>query len=179
MDEITREKFMNDLLRKRTLYLEGELIHRDAREIGESILWLNAVDDLKEITLYINSSGGSVTAGLDIYDIIRNSNAPVTGIVYRSANSMATVVLQACKIRKALKHSGIVIHNIKINKEWHEFEENLEKALADTKRDQESIYEIFVKRTGRSLEEIKRACRETKTMLADEAKKFGLIDEVI
>lgn len=179
MDEITRENFRNDLLKKRTLYLEGEIIYRDAREIGESILWLNAVDDLREITLYINSSGGSVSAGLDIYDIIRHSNAPVTGIVYRFANSMATVILQACTTRKALKHSEIVIHHIKINKEWHEFDENLEEALADTKRDQESIYEIFARRTGRSLEEIKRICREAKTMFADEARGLGLIDEVI
>jgi ATP-dependent Clp protease protease subunit len=178
-DDMSREKFMNDLLKNRTIYLEGEIIHSDAKEIGRSILWLNAQDDSSEIFLYINSSGGSLAAGLDLYDIVRHSKAPVTGIVYRLGNSMASIILQACKIRKALRHSQIVLHNIRVTEEWHKLEENLEGVIRDTKRDQDAIYEILAKRTGKSIEEVIKACREAKEMTADEAKEFGLIDEVV
>ena len=128
IDEMYRDIFVNDLLKNRTLYIDGEVTHDTAKRIGASILWLNAIDNSKDITLYLNSTGGSVTASLDFYDIVRYSKASITGIVYRLANSMAAIILQACQNRKALKHSQIVIHNIKVNKEWHEFEANLEKA---------------------------------------------------
>lgn len=176
---MTEERFLNDLLNKRIVYLEGEISYEEAEKIGTAIIWLNAQNDSSEIILYIKSYGGTVAAGLDIYDIVRHSKAPVTGIVYSSANSVATVVLQACKMRKALRHSEIIIHNIKITEEWQEFEENLEKTLKDTKIRQQRIYEIFSERTGKTIEEIKKACRERKTMTAEEAKEFGLIDEVI
>lgn len=179
MDEMTRERFQDDLLKKRTLYLDGDTTQEIAKEIGTAILWLNALDDASEITLYINSSGGSVSAGLDIYDIIRHSKAPVTGIVFRCANSTASIILQACKTRKALRHSEIVLHNIKINKEWHEFEENLEEALRGTKKNQESVYRILYERTGRSMVDVIKVCREAKEMTPEEAKEFGLIDEII
>ncbi|MEK6689962.1 MAG: ATP-dependent Clp protease proteolytic subunit [Nitrospirota bacterium] len=179
VNDMNREKFLDDLLKKRTLYIEGEVTHEMAKWIGSSILWLNAQDDSSEIILYINSAGGTVTAGLDLYDIVRHSKAPITGIVFRCANSMASIVLQACKTRKALRHSQIVLHNIKTTKEWHEFEENLEKTLHDTKRDQQSIYKILTERTGRTMEEVIKACREAKEMTSEEAKEFGLIDEVI
>lgn len=179
VNDVTREKFLDDLLKKRTLYIEGEVTQEMAKWIGSSILWLNAQDDTSEITLYINSGGGTVTAGLDLYDIVRHSKAPITGIVFRCANSMASIVLQACKTRKAMRHSSIVLHNIKINRQWHKFEEDLENALHDTKRDQQSIYEILTERTGRTMEEVIKACREAKEMTSEEAKEFGLIDEVI
>lgn len=178
-DDMTRERFMNDLSKKRTIYLEGEIVYTDAKEIGKSILWLNAQDDSSEITLYINSSGGSVKSGLDLYDIVRHSNAPITGIVYRLANSMASIILQACKTRKALRHSEISLHNIRFTEEWHKLEENLEKALKDVKRDQQALYEILAKRTGKPIEEIIKVCRESREMTAEEAKEFGLIDEII
>ncbi len=179
MDDMTREKFMDDLLKKRTLYIEGEINFEMAKRIGASILWLNAQDDSSKITLYFNSNGGTVYSGLNIYDIVRHSKAPVTGIVFRCANSMAAIILQACKIRKILKNSQIMLHNIRITEEWHKFEEDLEKTLSDTKKDQQAVYEILSERIGRSIEEIKTVCREEKTFSAQEAKEFGLIDEII
>jgi len=179
MGGMDNDQFLTDILRKGMIYMDGDIDSDMAIRIGKSILWLNAQDDIKEISLYINSGGGSVVAGFDIYDIIRHSKTPVTGVVYRYANSMATVVLQACKVRKALRHGDICIHNIKINEEWHKFEENLEEALRVPKKNQQEIYEIMAERTGRSMEEIRNAFRESKTMCAEEAKEFGLIDEII
>ncbi len=179
MDSLSPKDFLDDLLKKRMIYIYDEVSQQTARDMGVAVLWLNALDDSSEITLYINSGGGGVSAGLDIYDIVRHSKAPVTGIVYKMANSMATVILQACRKRKILKNGVIIIHNIKINKEWHEFEEDLEKALDETKRHQQAIYEIFAERTGKPIDEIKKICREAKTMTACEAKELGFIDEII
>lgn len=180
MSGMDHDQFLTDILRKGIIYLEGEVDREMAIRIGKSIVWLNAQDNIKEILLYIDSGGGGVTAGFDIYDMVRHSNIPITGIVFRHANSIATVILQGCKVRKALRHADMLIHNIKVsNEEWHKFEENLEETLKGVRRNQQDIYALMAARTGRSVEEITAACREKKTMRADEAKEFGLIDEII
>lgn len=153
------DQFLTDILRKGIIYLEGEVNRDMAIRIGKSILWLNAQDDIKEISLSIDSSGGSVTAGLDIYDIIRHSKIPVIGIVFRHANSIATVILQGCKVRKALKHADMLIHNIKVsNEEWHKFEEDLEETLKEVRRHQQEINELMAERTGGLPVERRRLC---------------------
>lgn len=99
-----------------------------ARDAGKAIVWLNAINK-KEITLYIDSGGGEVQAGLDIYDMIKHSKAPVTGIVYRKANSMASVILQACVKRKAFENAEIIIHDISIRKSLSELlKRNIKKS---------------------------------------------------
>lgn len=145
MEEINRDKFMDDLLRKRLIYLDGEVTHDMAKRIGSSILWLNAEDDTSEIILYINSSGGKVAAGLHLYDIVKHSKAPVTGIVYRLANSMAAIVLQACKKRKALRHSEIVLHNIlvTVSTEWHKIKEAVDKTVEERPKKSRKLFMPF------------------------------------
>lgn len=116
---------------------------------------------------------------LDIYDVVKNSKAPVTGIVYRRANSMASVILQACKVRKAMSSCEIIIHNSRIKMAWDKLEENLDKALKGIKIQQKVIYEIYSKRTGMSMNAVKKRCKKGKTIYAQEAKEIGLVDEVI
>lgn len=117
-------------------------------------------------------------AGLNIYDAVKHSRAPVTGIVLKRAFSMAVTVLQACKTRKALKHSHIFIHNIEITDEWHKFEENLEKKLEDVKVDQENINRLIAERSGAPIEVIQALTRNGTMLMPEEAKRIGLIDEV-
>ena len=181
MEEINREKFMDDLLRKRIIYLDGDVTDDMAKRIGSSVLWLNAEDDTSEIILYINSSGGKVAAGLHLYDIVKHSKAPVTGIIYRIANSMAAIVLQACKKRKALRHSEIILHNIQltVSTEWHKIKEEVDREVKETKKDQEAIYAILTERMGKTKAEIIKILEESKKLGTEEAKEFGLIDEII
>lgn len=181
INESLKEIFVKDLIEKRTVYLSGE-IHRDmAVDIGRAIVWLNARDDSEEIRLYIDSSGGSVAAGLDIYDIIKHSKAPITGIVYRKANSMASVILQGCAKRQAMGHAEIVIHNITSRPiRSDEFEgDRLKKVVEEIGKNQRDVYEVLANRSGRTIAEVAKKCLEDVSMTAAEAKDFGLIDEII
>lgn len=173
-------RFEKDLLKKRTLYLIDEIDSGVADRLSAGILWLNAKNK-DEITIYINSLGGGVAAGLDIFDIINHSKAPITGIVYRQANSMAIIVLQACKKRKAMKHSVFSFHNLRMNirKEWDEYEKTMEKNLQDIKKDQEDYNNIIFQRSGIKIEIIEQWCKEKKVLSVEEALSFNLIDEII
>lgn len=172
--------FEKDLLEKRTLYLIDTIDNEAARRLGAEIIWLNAKSDEK-ITLYINSSGGDIAAGLDIYDIIKHSKAPITGIVYRQANSMAIIALQACKSRKAMSHSEICFHNMRLglHLEWNEFEKIKDRELQKIKERQEDYNKIISKRSGIDIKIIEQWCKEKKILSPEEALGFNLIDEII
>ena len=73
-------RFIEDLLNKRIIYLEGGIDQEAAKNVGKALLWLNTQDSTKEITLYIDSVGGNVEAGLGIVDMIKNIHAPGMGI---------------------------------------------------------------------------------------------------
>lgn len=174
-------RFVKDLLEKRTIYLKGEIDGTMAAETGAAIIWLNARDETKEIIIYIDSGGGNVPAGLDIYDAVKHSKAPTHGIVYRKANSMACIILQACTKRLAMRHSEIVIHNVTIKPyKTHDFKEDcLAKTLAEISKVHERNNKILAERAGRTIEEIEKKCIEDVSMAAEEAKEFGLIDEIV
>jgi ATP-dependent Clp protease protease subunit len=170
-------RFIKDLLEKRIIYLEGDIDGDSASKIGKGVVWLNVLGE-QEIVLYIDSNGGYVSAGLDIYDIIRHSRAPVVGVVYRRANSMASVILQACQRRKAMRHSELALHDITTPPLTLADLEDQEK-LKNTRRAQEEIYQIINQRSGMAVEEVRKICKEGKKLSADEALGLGLIDEVI
>ncbi len=178
--EERRDIFKSDLLKKRQIYLEGEIEYEMAKEASKMIIWLNAQSD-KEITLYINSFGGSVSAGLALYDVIKNSAAPITGIVCPFANSMALVVLQACRTRKAMPHSIIRLHNnrIRLHAEWDKIEQELKEELEKVKRGQEEVWQILAERSGKEKEWIKKICQSKLELTAQEAKEAGLIDKIV
>ena len=173
-------RFIEDLLNKRIIYLEGGIDQEAAKNVGKALLWLNTQDSTKEITLYIDSVGGNVEAGLDIVDMIKHISAPVMGIVYRSANSMAAVILQSCSKRKAMRQSDILIHDTTVPAvTLAEIEENPDKVLKRAKESQQRIYQILSERSGKNIEEIKKLCKEDKRLSAYEALELGFIDEVI
>lgn len=186
MDKMQKQ-FVDDLLKKRIIYLQGEIVSSLAADIGKAIVWLNAQDGDKEITLYIDSGGGGVTAGLDIYHMIKHSKSQVTGIVYRTANSMASVILQACAKRQALKSSEFVLHYttsrpiVRINRDTVEelIDKNIRKTLEISLSQMRQILQIYMERSGMLLSNVKRLLREGKTLDTDETLKLGLIDEII
>ncbi|OIO31814.1 hypothetical protein AUJ44_03935 [Candidatus Nomurabacteria bacterium CG1_02_47_685] len=174
------------LLRSRIIVLNGNIDERTANYVAEALLRLKHGGD--EATLYIKSSGGNVRDGLDIYDTVSMSGVPVVGVVVGSANSMASVVLQACRLRMIARHAEIVIHNstanIRIISRMNESGtveldqarviENIDYVLQRLRR----IYTIFTQRTGRSLAEIVAAMNAERSFSAEEAVAFGLVDEV-
>lgn len=174
-----KEAILDLVQKKRVLYVDEKITPDMEKDFGLAIMWLNAQSD-EEIPLIINCNGGSATAGLNIYDMVRFSNAPVTGIVFGRANSMASVILQGCKKRYALPHAKMWIHYLRTYEiPLNEIEEDLEKAIRLAREEQESINEIYREATHRSLEDIKSALKADKSMSAKEALEFGLIDEII
>ena len=93
---------------------------------------------------------------------------------------MAMVILQACKIRKILKNSQIVAHNISIGRRpLNDWRKNKEEIINAAEKQQRIIYEIFANRTGKNIEEIKKAFDEAKILNSSEAKNLNMVDEII
>lgn len=151
-----------------------------AHDVGIAIAWLNAEDSVSPITIYIDSNGGEVMAGLHIYDAIKNSEASTIGIVYRRANSAASIVLQGCAKRQIMKNAGVLIHHIRVRElPLDKIEDDPEKAFQESHALQKRLNEIYQERTRRSVKEIKDIMRDEVLMTAEEALDFGLVDEII
>lgn len=177
-----KKEFDEALARRRILLLSGEITREKAEVLRAWLVFLNSQSN-KEIKLIIDSPGGEVVAALLLYDAILLSTAPVTCIVNGECSSSGIVILQAAKKRWATKHSFFYLHPISIGLEKERIvldekaEEKFKEKLRGARKRQEFIYDILVKKTGHSLEEIK--AKEGKLMLVKEAKEFGLIDEAI
>ena len=165
-----------DLAEKRILYLSGEINANHAEKFGIGVVWLNAQDKESPITLYIDSPGGSVPAGLDIYDMIRHSSAPFTGIVYRRANSIAGVILQACATRQALPNAEILIHCTRLRDVPID---DIDAFVREARKGQEIINTIYHERAGITQRALKKLNREHNPISATDAFSLGLIDEIL
>jgi ATP-dependent Clp protease protease subunit len=169
--------------RLRDVYLIGDIEKDIARNVIERLREL-ANDNLKPITLYINSAGGNVTDGLAIHDSIRQlvrRGVEVTIVVQGMAYSMGSVVLQAASAgrRLALPHSWIMIHE---PAKWAGWQSTSAAAqhLDRLKQMQSQIYEILANRSGRPLAKIIRDTKRTDFYLdSKKALNYGLIDGVI
>lgn len=167
------------LLKDRIIFLTGEVTDAMADLIVAQLLFLDSEDDSKDINLYINSPGGSVTAGMAIYDTMNYIKADVSTICVGFAASMGAFLLSsgAKGKRYALPNSEIMIHqplggtrgqatDIMIHTNW----------LLKTK---ENLNKILSKNTGQKLSVIEKDTDRDNFMTALEAKKYGLIDEVV
>jgi len=149
--------------------------------VREALLQLTARGS-PDIQIFISCRGGMVDPGLDAYDMLRYYEGKKTGVVVGFAMSMAAIILQACDTRKAYQHAGILIHHIaqgsvsldvlRSPKKTAELRNSLE-------RSQQKQYKILSGKTGKTVEEISKACERDVAMSAEEAKEFGLIDEII
>jgi ATP-dependent Clp protease, protease subunit len=167
------------LLKDRIIFLGSEIDDDVANSVIAQLLFLNAQDPDKDISMYINSPGGSVTAGLGIYDTMQFIKNDVSTICLGMAASMGSLLLTggAKGKRFALPHSEVMIHqplggvrgqaaDIKIHADW----------IIRTKK---NLNDIYVKHTGQPYEKIELDTDRDNFMSAEEAKVYGLIDEVI
>ncbi|MBU6321637.1 MAG: ATP-dependent Clp protease proteolytic subunit [Patescibacteria group bacterium] len=139
-------------------------------------------NDVTELDIRIQSNGGNVRAGLDIYDELRAFPAKRCGLVVGYARSMGAIMLQACEERRAMRHARILIHYVardEVSLSHLKDPERLALMVKEAEREQSYINAILHRRTGKSIEEIQEACGRDIDMMTDEAKDFGLIDEII
>jgi len=166
------------LLRDRIIFLGDAIEDHVANLIIAQLLFLEAEDPERDISLYINSPGGVVTAGLAIYDTMQYLRAPVSTICIGMAASMASVLLAAGAKGKryALPNSRIMIHQGSGG-----FRGNTPDVLIQVKELEALIninHGILAKHTGQSIEKIIRDTERDYFMSPDEAKAYGIIDEV-
>ncbi|WP_019120189.1 ATP-dependent Clp endopeptidase proteolytic subunit ClpP [Brevibacillus massiliensis] len=167
------------LLKDRIIFLGTAIDDEVANLVVAQLLFLASEDSEKDISLYINSPGGSVTAGLAIYDTMQHVKPDVSTICVGMAASMGAVLLAggAKGKRYALPNSEVMIHqplggvrgqaeDIRIHADW----------ILKTKR---QLNEILAERTGQPYERIERDTDRDNFMTAEEAKAYGLVDAVM
>jgi ATP-dependent Clp protease protease subunit len=167
------------LLKDRIIFIGDEITDATASLVVAQLLFLESEDPDKDIHLYINSPGGSVTAGMAIYDTMQYIKADVSTICVGMAASMGAFLLSAGKKGKrfALPNSEIMIHqplggargqasDVKIHAEF----------LLKTR---DKLNKILSENTGKPLEQIERDTDRDNFMIAQEAKEYGIIDEIM
>lgn len=130
-----------------------------------------------EITVFINSPGGESYTALGIYDLLITSKRTVVGIVSGTAQSGASLILQACNKRIMTKNSNLMLHKSSIQIAGSV--QNAEEALKSLKQIDDKYYEIYAKRTGEKISYISEMAHKDKYFNSDEALQACLIDEIL
>ena len=167
------------LLKDRIVFLSGEIDDLTANLIVAQLIFLEAEDPDKDISMYINSPGGSVTAGMAIYDTMQYIKCDVTTICVGMAASMGAFLLTAGAKgkRKALPNSEIMIHQPLGGAKGQATD--IEIQARHILKIKEKMNSIIAERTGQDLEKVKQDTDRDFYMSAEEAKEYGIIDQII
>jgi|TARA_B100000809_G_scaffold260943_1_gene308824 ATP-dependent Clp protease protease subunit len=167
------------LLKERIVFIVGHINDNVASLVTAQLLYLESEDPKKEISLYINSPGGLVTAGLGIYDTIQYVKPDVSTLCIGQAASMGSFLLAAGAKGKrfSLPNSRIMVHQPSAGFQGQatDIEIHANEVMSLKKR----LNEIYSKHTNKSVEEIKPALERDNFMTPKDAKDFGLIDKVV
>ncbi|MFO0593808.1 MAG: ATP-dependent Clp protease proteolytic subunit [Myxococcaceae bacterium] len=166
------------LLKDRIIMLGTEIDDDVANGVMMQLLYLESEDPDKDITMYINSPGGSVTAGLAIYDTMQYVRPNISTVCTGQAASMGAVLLAAGTKgkRQALPNSRIMIHQPLGGARGQARDMKIQ--VAEMARLEKTLYQILADATGHSLERIEKDCDRDNFMSASEAVQYGLIDMV-
>ncbi len=170
-------------LKDRKVFLVGEVNDESCNDLIKELLYMEAQDDSKPITLFINSPGGDVTSGLGLYNTIRLMKSPVTAVVTGIAASMGSILLLACDADKRLMlpDSRIMIHDASWGhrdmggmKPWE-----IQEELDQLKKINERLVSIIAERTGKTVKEVAKVTKADSYFDAKAAIDFGLASTVI
>jgi ATP-dependent Clp protease protease subunit len=169
----------NRLYRERLLFLASDLDDEISNQLVALLLYLNEEDASKKLYLFINSLGGSMTAGLSVFDAMNHCNEGVTTLSIGIAASMASFILAGGKVgsRIALPHSRVMIHQ-----PMSASNGQASRVVAESKevlRLRAQVGEIYAQRTGQSLMTIARDMDRDRYMSSNEARDYGIVDHVV
>jgi ATP-dependent Clp protease protease subunit len=166
------------LLKERVIFVTGGVEDHMASLITAQLLFLEAENPKKEISMYINSPGGVVTSGMAIYDTMQYIRAPVATLCIGQAASMGSLLLTAGEkgMRFALPNARVMVHQPSggFQGQASDIERHAQEILDMRSR----LNKIYVEHTGQTLRKIEDALERDTFMTAEQAKDFGLIDEV-
>jgi ATP-dependent Clp protease, protease subunit len=167
------------LLRERIVFLTGPVEDGMASLVVAQLLFLEAENPKKEIAMYINSPGGVVTAGLSIYDTMQFIRPRVTTMCVGQAASMASLLLcaGAKDARFALPNARIMVHQPSGGFQGQA--SDIQRHAEDILKIKRRLNEIYVQHTGRDYETVDRTLDRDHFMSAEEAKDFGIVDQVM
>ena len=167
------------LLKDRIIMLSGEVNDQMANSIIAQLLFLDAQDNTKDIYMYINSPGGVITSGMAIVDTMNFIKSPVSTIATGMAASMASIILAEGERGKrfAPPHATVLIHQPLGGAQGQATE--IQIAAEEILKTRKMINEILAKDSGQDIETIKRDTERDHYMTAQEAKDYGLIDDIM
>ena len=167
------------LMMDRIIFLGTDVNSQMANVIQAQLLFLESVDSQKDVQIYINSPGGDVYAGLGIYDTMQFIKPDVATICTGMAASMGAVLLCAGAKgkRSGLPHSRVMIHQPSSGTSG--VVTDMEITLKEVLRIKEELYQIISKHSGQSFEKVYNDSERDYWMIAQEAKEYGIIDEVL
>ena len=167
------------LLKERVIFLVGEVNDQTANLVVAQLLFLESENPEKDISFYINSPGGSVTAGMAIYDTMNFIKPDVSTLCCGFAASMGAFLLAAGAKGKrySLPNSKVMIHQVLGGARGQA--SDIEIHARDILRTKDQMNRILAERTGQPLEKIQRDTERDYFMTADEAKDYGIVDKVI
>jgi ATP-dependent Clp protease protease subunit len=167
------------LLEERIIFLAGPVTDMNANVVIAQMLYLASKDSKRDIKLYINSPGGSVTAGLAIYDTMQYLKCPVSTICIGLTASMAAVILAAGTKGKrfALPNAEMLLHQVAGGAQGQAVD--IEITAKQIVKMKEKLNQILATHTGQPLDKVVKDTDRDFYLSAEEAKEYGLIDEVI
>ncbi|MDX1535845.1 MAG: ATP-dependent Clp endopeptidase proteolytic subunit ClpP [Candidatus Spechtbacterales bacterium] len=167
------------LLKENIIFLGGPIVDSMANTVIAQLLFLESQDPEKDIQLYINSPGGSVTAGLAIYDTMQHIKNDVATICVGIAASMGAVLLAggASKKRSALPNSEVLLHQVMGGAQGQASE--IEISARHIMNTKQRLNKILSEHTGKKIETVENDTDRDFWLTAEEAKKYGVIDNII
>lgn len=167
------------LLKDRIVFLTGEVHDGVSSVVVAQMLFLESENPNAPVAFYINTPGGAITAGLSIYDTMQYIRCPVATLCLGQASSMGSLLLAAGEPgeRRALPHSRIMVHQPSGG--FRGTAADIERQAQEILSLRQRLNEIYAKHTGRTVEEVQAALDRDTYMSAEEAKDWGLIDDII
>ena len=174
-------KIDNSFLKERKVFLWGEVSDKSARDVTEKLLYLESSDPGKEIIFYINTPGGSITAGMAVYDTMKLISSPIKVIVTGMAASMGSILLCGADKGKRLlyPHSRVLIHQPLISGQMIAAAVDIHIQAQEMERLRDELNAILAESSGQSLEKVKKDTDRDFYMTADEAISYGLADAIV
>ena len=165
----------------RVLYINDAITSDMAFHFNTTLLQLEHENSKEDITVYINSPGGSVIDGLSMIDTMNLVSCDVSTICVGQAASMGAMILMSGQKgkRKMLSHSEVLIHQTMAVLQGRLQTSDLKILADDAVRTRETLYKIICDTTGKTFEKVEQDCERDYTMTAEEALKYGIVDEIV
>nr|WP_308986014.1 ATP-dependent Clp protease proteolytic subunit [Coraliomargarita sp. SDUM461004] len=174
-------KIQETFLKERKVFLWGEVSDKSARDVTEKLLYLEMEAPGEEITFYINTPGGSITAGMAVYDTMKLISSPIKVVVTGMAASMGSILL--CGADKGNRylypHSRVLIHQPLISGQMIAVAVDIHIQAQEMERLRDELNAILAESSGQPLKKIEKDTDRDFYMTADEAIAYGLADKII